>query len=500
MPLACKIWTLRFQRSYPALGLTLALAAYVGSRWFFERAGIVFDASPLDRFWQYLDPELLRHDLLHSLWLSHAQPPGFNAFLGTVVKICAEPTGCFLWAYRCMGLVLQIALYGLVLRMGVPPLGAALTAALFAFTPGSILYENWLFYTYPVATLLALATLCAAWSADRPTVGRVGLFFLIASLAALTRSVLHLAWLLGCLGILLALLPDARRRILAGALPLLLVLGWYAKNQVLFGNFGPSSWLGLSVAKLAIVPGTREQKRAWRAAGASSLVNLLPYGTPLANFPAEYRNDERGPATIHQALDAERKSTGAPNLNHRTYLELSDQYFEDSIVALRHNPEIYLQSAGRGLLTFLLPPSHVPFLAHNRRRIAQFDKWANLLAYAVPGDLAESGRAPPTFDSTADLMKNTSWLWALVLLGGTSHAILTLRKDRRKECRARAVAHALAAFTVLFLTFSCNLLEVTENNRMRMMIEPLILALIASAVTTAGRRVRSALDAQRYRV
>ena len=49
--------------------------------------GVHFNDGPLVGYWQYADPELLRHDLPRTLWYFHAQPPGFNAFLGTVLHL-----------------------------------------------------------------------------------------------------------------------------------------------------------------------------------------------------------------------------------------------------------------------------------------------------------------------------------------------------------------------------------------------------------------------------
>ena len=47
--------------------------------------GLRFDAATLD-YWQVLDPQLLRTDLLRSVLFQHGQPPLFNIFLGVVLK------------------------------------------------------------------------------------------------------------------------------------------------------------------------------------------------------------------------------------------------------------------------------------------------------------------------------------------------------------------------------------------------------------------------------
>ena len=94
----------------------------------------------------------------------HSQPPGFNFFLGSVLKLCPERfTACFHAVYLFLGFMLYYALF-FVLRLArfSRPV-ALLLAFLFILSPSSIFYENWLMYTYPVAVLLALA----AWALRR---------------------------------------------------------------------------------------------------------------------------------------------------------------------------------------------------------------------------------------------------------------------------------------------------------------------------------------------
>ncbi len=68
------------------LALLALSAVFVGFRLWFAHAGGSYIASPLDSAKQFLDPALLQHDLLSSLWYLHSQPPLFNLFLGLVLK------------------------------------------------------------------------------------------------------------------------------------------------------------------------------------------------------------------------------------------------------------------------------------------------------------------------------------------------------------------------------------------------------------------------------
>src|SRR5216684_6256511 len=63
------------------------LFAFALSRVLYYAAGVRFDARPIDHFFQFLDPELLKHRLLESLLYLHVQPPGFNLYVALILKL-----------------------------------------------------------------------------------------------------------------------------------------------------------------------------------------------------------------------------------------------------------------------------------------------------------------------------------------------------------------------------------------------------------------------------
>jgi hypothetical protein len=69
---------------WPYLVLLLVFAV---SRIVYYWLGVRFDARPLLTFFQIIDPELLRHRLLESLYYEHAFPPGFNLYTGILLKL-----------------------------------------------------------------------------------------------------------------------------------------------------------------------------------------------------------------------------------------------------------------------------------------------------------------------------------------------------------------------------------------------------------------------------
>jgi len=75
------------QRLNSRSAYTLLLALFVVSRIVYYLLGVRFDARPILNFFQFIDPELLKHRLLESLYYLHVQPPGFNLYTGIVLKL-----------------------------------------------------------------------------------------------------------------------------------------------------------------------------------------------------------------------------------------------------------------------------------------------------------------------------------------------------------------------------------------------------------------------------
>ena len=72
--------------------------------------GLRFDAATLD-YWQVLDPQLLRTDLLRSVLFQHGQPPLFNLFLGVVLKAAGDHAApAFDAVFLALGLALLATL------------------------------------------------------------------------------------------------------------------------------------------------------------------------------------------------------------------------------------------------------------------------------------------------------------------------------------------------------------------------------------------------------
>lgn len=252
------------------------------SRVGYYAADVRFDASSLPWFWQFIDPALLKASIGQSLWFLHSQPPAFNLFLGLIVNLFpGHETLFFTACYMLLGLAFVVVLFLLLREFAVPDtLGVALTA-IYVVSPACVLYENWLFYTYPTTVLPLLVALFWHRFFHRGRFLDALTLFVCTALLAVTWSLFHLVWLLG-LVLALALLrrKDWQKVLAAAAVPVLVVAFWYGKSLIQIGDFRNSTWFGINFSKMTNSMLTVPERRALYDNGSISAVSMVP---PFSN-------------------------------------------------------------------------------------------------------------------------------------------------------------------------------------------------------------------------
>jgi hypothetical protein len=455
--------------------LALARAGYYG-------AGVRFDASPLPWYWQFVDPGLLRADLGRSIWYLHSQPPGFNLFLGVVLHLFpGHVTAAFHFCYLLLGLVFAVTMFLLLRESGVPDAASGLLTAAYVASPACVLYENWLFYTYPVTVLLLLAAFFWQRSVRRGRFIDALLLFACGAALALTWSLFHLVWLV----LLVVILILARRRgwrkaVAAAAVPVLVVVFWYGKNRVQVGDFTASTWFGLNFSKMTNSMLTAPERRALHGDGIISAVSLVPpFSGPGDYYGAVPRPLPRG----IPVLDQEVKPSGAPNFNNTIYLAVSRQYGRDALRVLAARPAAYARGLAESYLIYFLPASAYLLLGNNAAHVKGLASFASILDGRFVYHFDRSLRQSQTARYYLQGMLNTGWFlvlaYAFVLVFGLRHIF------RSSSLRTSLFPSLLFCwFNVAWMTFVANGLEVGENNRFRFVTDPLVFAFLATAAAT----------------
>ena len=338
-------------------------AVFVLSRALYYAVGVRFDIEPLEFFFQYIDPALLRTDLWRSLFYLEQQPPGFNFFLGTILQLAPNHAATVFHAtYVLMGFALCVGLFTIMVRMGVDRRIALIIAGVFSVSPATILYENLLFYEYPLCVLFCMAALFLHRYATAGRAVDATLFFSCLALSAGIRSIFHLAWF----GITVAwtLYAVGRwkwRTIVAFALPGILVFGFYLKNLAMFNSLFPGSSIygGVNLSTM-----TRLQ------APPDLLTPLMDSGeiSPLFGFngcdltPAIRTNGNEIAKVVpppeskgHPIIDNCVKSTGALNFNCGWLTEIGKLCRKDAMVILEKYPKYYANAVFINLRRYFRP-------------------------------------------------------------------------------------------------------------------------------------------------
>jgi len=455
--------------------------AVVVSRLLLLLLGVSFNAGFVRTAWQSLDPMELRFNLLESIFYQHSQPPLFNLWIGVMLKVFPEGWETALRiSYALLGLAHGLALYALLWRVGLGRVAATVLAVAASVAPSALLYENWLFYDYPVAVGLILSALALLWYADAPSSFWRGLtFFSLLAAVVLTRSLFHPIFMVVVIGLVAVLLRRHwRTTLLACAVPILVVGLALTKNVVLFGIPSLSSWTGMNLAKITIlqVP-PKELRRLVRQGEVSSLSLVKPFQTAdayAAHVPPR-------PPTGITVLDQRVTSTGNRNLNHRAIVDASNQYTRDALAVIADRPRLYLQNVRRAWAKFLEPSTRYPSLVENRAQIQPYDNLFNRVFH-------ELGRP------VGGLSSGATAVYALALLSG---AFLAAPLVRRERITPVIVVACFMWFTVAYVCLVGNTTEFGENQRFRGLVDSLAIVLVAWGARQVLPAVRPALERAR---
>lgn len=453
-------------------------AAFAATHAVYYTCGVRFDRTTLIEVMHFLDPELLRSRLLESLWHLHIQPPLMNLAVGLALKITPESPWLFQGVFLLLGFVLCACAFRLQARLGVRPWLAFGLTVLFMASPGFILWEHYLFYMLPVAALLALAATLLDIAARRQSAWPVALFFLCLFLVCGLWSMFHFIYFVLVLGAVLLWRKEWRRRALWAGLPLLLVLlCFYAKNWMLFGEFTVSTFSPKNLWIMTAGNLGGEEKGRLVAAGKLSPFSLINRWSHLEAYPEEYgMAPERFAAS--PALAHPHKSNGAVNYNHYGRIAIAKVYGRDARYALLHRPGAYLNACAQSAARYFLPASALPVSPQNQQHMQPA-----ICFY----DRVLAGRLPDALAARCALAQRTGHPPRLGMLIGLPAAWLfgvwRLWRSRRDGPRS-----ALLAFMLFHIAMVAALgcaLDFLETARYRFVTDAFYLVLLGMMCETA---------------
>ena len=480
-PVLTRLWSAA--RTSRGRSVIAVVVGYLLSRLMYTVGyGVHFDDAGLGSAFQFLDPTQLRTNLAQSVFYEHIQPPLFNLYLGLGLRF-PNPHAFFAASARVIGLALHLGLFELTRRLGARPWIAATVTTVFAFSPASILYETWLFYSFPVAAMLTLAAcmLHRALETERPRAWWAALLLMAA--VVLTRSLFHLVWLM--LAVALAVVASRRRwRALAiAALPIALAASVYVKNWVVFGRFEASSWMGFSLSRLTTLRAPLDVRRRLIDEGKLSPLALTPAWEPLNHYPPEYRVAPPDLPRVPVLTDPLR-STGETNYNHAAFLRISDTFLADARVMKAADPAMYRDCVRVAWMIYFRPTYDGLFL-ERRSPLRGIERIYELAIFSPAWRWTWGTPDPPMRDRMS-----VGWIVIAAIVVPIS---LLLAWQGRRRPEGATILFCLG--TTAWVAVIGNLFEIGENNRFRFLSEPLAWALCGLALDRVGARCLAGLRA-----
>lgn len=244
---------MQFFRSF----FPLFIAYCAGYTWWYQHLGAGFWNFKLLNFSHYLNPEWLRDDLWGALFLLHSQPPLMNFLIGVVFKIMPDYyEAVFRVMYFILGMAALWHMEKTFLLFGISRFVRALVFTCLLVTPTFYMMGVWLGTTHVEFCLTAiminyLAEYMVGFNRNCRTL--ITLFVSFA-LLGLLRPQWHLVLFvfLACVMMVFSSRDERRKILLCSLVFIVPITGWYAKNEMRFGFFGPSSWVGSNIALVAL--------------------------------------------------------------------------------------------------------------------------------------------------------------------------------------------------------------------------------------------------------
>lgn len=336
--------TKKYSRSFLTIILAFILSRIVYHYYF----GIRFDATPINWYWQYIDPYLLKTDLLRSVYYLHSQPPLFNIFLGVILKLFPNNYALvFQLIYLALGPALAASLFFIMVKLRVPDKLSAILAIIFIINPSVILYENLLFYEYPIVTILALSVVFLIEFLANGRFRDAVIFFALLAILVLMRNIYSMYYFLLVLLVLILILYKKyawKKILLAGLVPFLIIFTVAAKYFFLYHSFTMGTiFFEQNFNQAAVSSISHMELQVLTDYGDISPLSKIGHFRPLSKYK-QYVNI---PATGIPILDSKYKLKGSINIHNLAYVDISKKLLKDALYIMGHYPKKFFKNIMR---------------------------------------------------------------------------------------------------------------------------------------------------------
>jgi hypothetical protein len=444
-------------------------------------AGVRFDVSTFPGYMQFIDDELLRGRFLESIWYWHAHPPGLNILVGVAYRAfgAAAPMSLAVF-FHALGLLFALAFFALTLRLTKSRVAAYACTAVMVMSPGFVLYENWLMYTFLEVVMLVASAVAMYKAVDTGSARWAAALFAILAALVLTRGFFHLGWFVLVVCYVAWAMPNRARVLGAAAIPLAIATLWYAKNFFYFGAFAGSTMFGLGFSNIATLTVTRAELTPLVEQGIVSRFALVSRYQDIRQL---FDTTNYAPTGV-PVLDRPAKSSGDFNFNYQPLVAISEQYGRDAVAVVKRYPASYVFGLAISNRLFFSPSSmNSYFSPQNRVAVKPFERVFNPLLYGVAGNPGTTLRQPHFgFTEPYYLEVNTSvWLmaWSALLVILAWLRVRPAFFGGTVEDRTALITLGYLLYVLLYVYALGTAFELSENNRYRFVSEPFLVVFSA---------------------
>jgi len=327
---------------------------------------------------------------------------------------------------------------------------------------------------------------------ERPLRRAFVLVSVLLTALVMTRSLYHPLFLVVIIGIVaLAHRSRVDRRTMAAviAVPLVVVGGWMAKNEVLFGTPTLSSWFGMNLQRAVIPVLPLEDLEKMHDRGEVSDIAMIgPFGNYELYEPVV---DPCTPEHSHRSLTEPMRTTDpySPNFNYECFLPVFDQAGSDAWAVIKEHPGAWWQGRMWSLRTTVgvsVTPSESKSLL-----MRSLDDVYSVLRLDYRGVLSTEGWGTPIYgqlEAPADFGLSLVAIYGLTIGLGIRATFGWLR---RRRIAARELLHLLAGFSVAFTVVVGAVAELGEQARFRTMTDPVATVVAIAWIWSQVQRWRA---------
>jgi len=402
------------------------------------------------------------------VWYDHTQPPVFNLFLGTILKISPEAAPwIFAAIFKLLTLTNALLLLSLTHKITAHrwiPLAASL---FYLLSPGTLVFENELFYT-TIITLLFLVCIAQILQFKNGINWKNSIaFFLSLTIICLTRSMYHIAFL-AVIGIVMLIRyrgqTGIRKLTISGIISILIVSGWYFKNYEIFGQFSASSWLGMNMARNIFHDNeVTDSNRIESIPPFSPLSAYRHFTTKHADMEQYYRGKN------DRDLLHEFKNDSFMNVKHVDYIQIAELYKDAGIKHIKEKPVAFAKNVMQSAITFFAPATRYTLMEDQAEKIKYYDAVYSL-------NFSQFAKGKQQRRIALVLSAIPQMLLYLFVIG-------VLIMDARKNKKRITTVNLFITLVLVYAFSVSSLVEHYENMRFRFELAPLFIILLAQAFT-----------------